>query len=133
MRFETSGKAAAAKPEIHAFWCEGCRAEDFWQENRGGDQVTFWREFEAKFPKITKYAKHVGLFGGDCNNALAGKLDFGAVEELATMELHGAEIWFSTLVWHFADWTPMGVFLERMFDCTFNWVSDEYVDPFNAI
>lgn len=147
-RFKDQAAAEAALPGIKRFLSEGIEAQDWWQRNRGmehdGQRAAFWDQFKAKFPMVVKYLEsfHAGcgggehcLVGGDCNNDLAGFLDFGGCEDdLDAVEVHGDELVYSATVWHFARWDPFVAFLESKFGATeTGWVSDEYLDPYDSI
>ena len=77
----------------------------------------------------------VELAGGDNNNNLAGKINFGIYGEEA--ELGGNErstLFFAAYVWHFADWDVLTTFLEEKFGLrNARWVSDEYINPFDLL
>jgi hypothetical protein len=131
--------------KIKQFFIEGAKSGDFWQENRGifhKKELTpetlsgFWVPFEKEFPMVSKYLTSIGLFGKDFNNALAGYLDFGnpeEVEENIYLSKDG-ELRYSAFVWHFADWNPLMKFLKTEFGLVnARYVSDEYLDPYDAL
>ena len=146
--FKDQAAAKAALPGIKRLISEGIEAQDWWQQHRGmereGDRAQFWEQFEAKFPMTVKYlesfragrcgGKH-SLLGGDCNNDLAGFLDFGGREDdVENVILEGIELRYSATVWHFAHWDPLVAFLELEFGAEeTGWVSDEYLDPYDSI
>ena len=127
---------------INAFIAEGQKAEDWWQNHRLcegtkpesplKDRGEFWVQFKARFPTVYEMLEGIHLAEGDCNNALAGKIDFGAEDERA----RGADgtLYFDALVWHFADWNVLANFLEKKFELTeVRWLSDEYTDIYDLL
>src|SRR3990167_8503589 len=73
-------KDNAPEAELTAFFEEGSMAEDFWQKHRGmdrdGTRAQFWTAFKEQFPTVYDFLPET-LRDGDCNNALASKLNFG--------------------------------------------------------
>lgn len=143
-RFKSQADAEAALPRVKRLISEGIEAQDYWQDHRGmereGKRAEFWKEFKKKFPVITKYLEsyRVGCCGhehflvdGDCNNDLAGQLDFGSHQDDAdNAEVHGSEIHYNATVWHFSHWDGFMQFLKSEFGAVkTGWLSDEYVDP----
>ena len=117
---------------INDFIKEGQRAEDWWQENRGSDQGEFWPKFKEFFPLVYEMLDDIQLAGKDCNNALAGTIDFGSESEQAGCD--AGTLYFDALVWHFADWNILAHFLEKKFGLTnARWLSDEYVDEYDLL
>jgi hypothetical protein len=83
-------------------------------------------------------------FGGDFNNELAGFLNFGCEDDIENLEFVEdytdedgtvvGELKYSAMVWHFADWDGFAHFLHREFGLkNVRWVSDEDVNPFDAL
>jgi len=136
-----------ALENIKKFILEVSEAQDWWQDHRdmevAGKRSTFWTEFEKKFPLTSKYLKCVKgygsdtvLFGGDCNNDLAGHLDFGDAGDVEnSLELDpDGEIRYSAEVWHFAQWDGFAKFLQSEYGLTnVRWISDEYMNPFDLL
>jgi hypothetical protein len=126
---------------IKAFFSEGMKAENYWQNNRDlettGHRLQFWETFVNAFPLVSKYLDSIGLYDRDCNNDLAGHLDFGydGEHDLENFYLtNTGEIGYSATVWHFADWNGLMNFLESEFGLTnTRWISDEYIDPFDLL
>lgn len=134
--FNTQQEAQAALPKIKKFITEGIEAEDFWQSRRNDNcddntRKIFWSDFEQKFPEISNYLRHASYFGGDCNNRLAGLLDFGTPDEAEYVDIDDNAIRYMAYVWHFADWEPWLDFVKKRYGAErFSWVNDEYVDDF---
>lgn len=137
-------KARFVNPEadldlkLRSFLKEGADAEEYWQSNRGMDKERrqeFWSGFEDRFPSVYQMLHMQKLAGGDCNNALAGKLDFGESESIEdNFDLQGQVLQFSAYVWHFADWDILCDFLKTEFGATAaEWLSDEYVCYFDML
>ncbi len=117
---------------IQDFFLEGQDAEDWWQTHRfvkdQGQHNRFWYEFKQNFPLVTELIHD--LIGGDCNNDLAGRLDFGDTEDTPppTIGQKPNEVLYDAIVWHYADWTPLCKFLKSHFGATAaGWLSDEYI------
>jgi hypothetical protein len=125
--------------KIRLFFLEGCEAEEYWQNNRDmneGKQVSFWMPFKKQFPTVSKYLKFINLLDKDCNNDLAGNLDFGSYQDIQdNFQLKdNGEIWYYAEVWHFADWNVLIKFLEHEYGVTnARWISDEYIEPFDLL
>lgn len=119
--------------QITEFIMEGQAANDWWQAHRGcPEPQRFWDRFTVKFPVVTEYLGD--LVGGDCNNELAGMLDFGNKNELEDIEIFGYELLYSCTCWHFASWNTFAAFLEQKFGAyRVNWLSDEYLDPYSCL
>jgi len=139
---------------IREFILEGCEAEIWWQDHRDYERIKddpektrakFWDQFTIKFPIISKYLKFIGKYGGDCNNALAGCIDFGTDEDVEDHldftegdedkngVVHG-ELRYSAEVWHFADWGGFAEFLENEFGVRdARWISEEDMNPYDLI
>ena len=134
-----------ALENIRKFILEACEAQDYWQDNRdmevAGKRKEFWSEFKKKFPMTSKYLKQTKslddkkLYGGDCNNDLAGYLDFGDKEDTEyNLELHDECMLYNAMVWHFANWDGFADFLKSEFGLTkVRWISDEYMNPFDVL
>jgi hypothetical protein len=120
---------------LKAFFLEGSEAGDFWQSNRGKSPEQFWPEFEKKFPAISEYLKGLGKYGKDCNNSLAGILDFGEKEDIEnSLEYHDNLLTYHAEVWHFADWDPLVNFLKSHLGAVkTGWISDEYSEASSEI
>lgn len=133
--------------KIKKFMREGSHAEDWWQHHReyergiGGNRVKFWEQFDAKFPLVSKYLKFINLHGKECNNDLAGHLDFGYWSDKKgddsdekNLVFEDDELRYHALVWHFADWDGLASFLTKEYGLTnVRWISDEYSDPFDSL
>jgi len=135
-KFSSVEKAEEAFPAVQAFLLEGAKAHDYWQDHRDMEKehrVEFWTEFKAKFPIVTKYLN--GHVDGDCNNELAGQLDFGEPEDVENhLQVEGREIWYHATVWHFAVWGALASFLVTEFGALhMNHLSDEYIEPFDLL
>jgi hypothetical protein len=125
--------------KIKEFFLEGSKAEDWWQEHRGidreGKRGEFWSEFEQNFPLVTKYMKFRKLFGKDCNNDLAGELDFGTEEDIGdSMYLDEDEFRYSAVIWHCATWDGIANYLKKEFGLkNVRWISEEDANMFDLI
>jgi len=134
-----------ALENIRKFILEACEAQDYWQDNRdmevAGKRKEFWSKFGKKFPLTSKYLKQTKsydnkiLYGGDCNNDLAGYLDFGDKEDAEdNLELYDEQLLYNAYVWHFANWDGFADFLKSEFGLTkVRWISDEYMNPFDVL
>lgn len=148
--FEKREWAEEVLPQLIELFREGYQACEWWQNNRRMTKEKFWPQFEEKFPQISEYLKRVRkqdlysddkdvkpLFGGDCNNALAGNLDFaGGADDPDEWSLHPdrAVMTYSSEVWHLADWEPIAEFIRRKFNpVRVTWISDEDVSPFELL
>ena len=111
-------------PSLRAFFEEGWNAYNFWQRNRSAPAYKFWPKFKSQFPLATELlGKRVD---GDCNNALAGEIDFVSLED-AVFKADGNALYYGGMVWHFADWRPLCKFLKTKFGATtVDYYSDEY-------
>lgn len=125
------GEAMREKAEaVAAFLDEGKEAKDYWQSCRHWDPKYFWPEFREKFPTVYRYLETVGAAEGDCNNGLAGLLEFPENVE----NTPDGEIWLSGEVWHFADWDPLKEFVVLRFGAVeAPWLSDEHISPFDLL
>ncbi|KYC52813.1 MAG: hypothetical protein AMQ22_00604 [Candidatus Methanofastidiosum methylothiophilum] len=135
-RFESEEKLNKLYPKIEKFINQGIEAYDWWQDNRGmersGEREKFWNEFQNKFPMI--YAYLGDLAGKDCGNALAGHLDFGNEGDVEhSLCMSGPILTYSSLVWHFADWTRFANALKEIGALKVDWISDECMDPFELL
>jgi hypothetical protein len=127
--------------QIRKFFLEGCKAEEYWQTNRDhiddGKRVSFWMPFKKQFPTVSKYLAFIKRLDGDCNNELAGVLDFGCKEDIQENFAFNAEreeIWYYAEVWHFADWDVLIRFLENEYGLkNVRWISDGYIEPFDLL
>ena len=126
--YRSPEEAKAALPKVAAYLSEGSKAHDFWQANRSRKPEDFWPGFEKNFPEVSNYLRWCMIFGGDCNNSLAGMMSFG--EEMDVVEnliAEGRVIKYSAEVWHFADWKPLFEFIcKRTGGHSFKWLSDEW-------
>jgi len=132
-----------ALENIKKFIIEASEAQDYWQDNRemeiAGNRSEFWIGFGEKFPLTSKYLKQTKdgdtmLYGGDCNNDLAGYLDFGDNENADNLELCDENLRYHACVWHFANWNGFANFLKSEFGLKkVRWISDEYMNPFDVL
>lgn len=139
-RFKDDAAAAEALPKIKAFIAEGIRAGDWWQAHRDlerdGRRHEFWNSFATEFPLVYKYLGMFRAADGDCNNALAGLLDFGASEDyVEDVNQDGAVLSYgSGSIWHFTDWSHFMDFLQSEFGAVkTTYCSDEYMDPMDVL
>ena len=119
-------------PKIEAFIKQGREAEDYWQQHRemerSGNRTSFWSEFKKKFPDVVEYLEPSGLVDGDCNNDLAGKLDFNDCgDEMNFVLFDDGVLQYSATVWHFATWDYFVDYLTKKYGGTNGkWWSDEW-------
>ena len=120
-------------PKIKAFFVKGCEAYDYWQSNRTKPREFFRKEFEKKFPQISDY---INTIPNIWYKGLSGRLSFANskadVEDMTYNKTSlGDELFFESIVWHFAEWTPLVNYVQKKFGGIKNtWTSDEYVPPF---
>jgi hypothetical protein len=138
--FNSNDDAKRAMVQITPLIEQGIEAQDWWQDHRGMDESErpeFWKQFSERFPAVTEYLGETrsrnSLVGGDCNNELAGELDFGSDSDIESLMLNGSEIWYCGYVWHFADWTRLADAFYRAGAVKVNWISDENMNPFDTI
>lgn len=133
-RFNSAGELSSKMGEIKDFFEQGCNAEDYWQTNRDKKPSEFWPTFKQEFPLIVEYLGDK-FVGGDCNNDLAGVLNFGSEEDVDHALRHeGAILYYSAYTWHFANWDKIANFLEKYFGAVAtNWLSDEHLNPFDCL
>ena len=125
--------------KIVEFLHEGSKSEDWWQDHRdyerAGKRVEFWNEFKQNFPMVYKYLTMVGLNDKDCDNELAGMIDFGDEEDVDhNVNLDGNEFKYCAYVWHFANWDGLCQFISgefRMYNV--RCVSEEDINPYDCI
>lgn len=120
---------------IREFIKEGINAGDWWQEHRDCKNCDeFWKHFVTKFPNIAKTIPD--KIGGDCDNALAGVLNYGNyVEDVEYNYQKDREvIRYTAYVWHFSNWDRFAHALRTQFGASqVTWISEEYLDPFDTI
>lgn len=85
----------------------------------------------AVYAYLIKYCpKAVGPY--EFNNAVAGQMDMSGQDSHAKQI--GSVIRYHATVWHFADWDPfMKWAKDELGAKKANWMSDEYVDPFDSL
>ena len=119
-------------PKIEAFIKQGRDAENYWQEHRemerSGNRAAFWSEFKKKFPDIVEYLEPTGLVDGDCNNDLAGQIDFDDCNgEMNFVLFDDGVFQYSAMVWHFSNWDHFLNYLTKKYGGTNGkWWSDEW-------
>lgn len=131
IHFKTVEEAKKSFFPIKDFFEEGYNAYEYWQDNRGVEEIKFWKEFKDQFTVVTEYLKYINCYGvgKDHDNGLAGKLDFmGDKEDIDNFELNDKVISYFSTVWHFADWDYLSNFIEDKWNCRFRWISDEYAN-----
>ena len=114
------------KQAIKKFFTEGIQAEEYWQKNRGETPDKFWPGF--RFPVVSEYLRtcaQINVISGDCNNSLAGLLDFGSEEDLEHLSLEGKQLAYEPLVWHMANWGPLADFMKLKFGAETVWIGSE--------
>jgi len=95
-RFGNAEKFSFQLEELKKFINEGYKAYEFWQDNRDKFKDLprrFWEKFEIQFPQIKEFLESIGKFGGDCNNTLAGILEFPTPE--ASEKINDQKLVFS--------------------------------------
>lgn len=144
--FDTPQDAQKAFPKIQKFFKQGFKAYDFWQKRQETEnRDKLWDQIDKKFPEVGNYLRTVQYknfntgefeiaYGNDPDNALAGLLDFGDKNEIKLMRVVDNAIWYSAYVWHFADWNPILNFIRKRYGALrTEWLSDEYIDPFDLL
>lgn len=123
-QFASEDDLTAKLPALRTFFTQGANAYDFWQKNRMAKPETFWATFTKRYPLVAQLlGKYVG---GDCNNALAGLIDFIRLD-WAVFKQDKNTLYYGGTVWHFADWEPLCAFLQTQFGATkVKFLSDEY-------
>jgi hypothetical protein len=138
--FESERAAKVALPKVEKFFKQGIKAYNYWQKHRDSKTTAaqFWIDIDKKFPEIGNYLRYAKLYGGDKNNKLAGQLDFGSMDDLSNLGVNKSErdsewaIWYSAMVWHFADWNKIMEFIVKRYEAEeASWISDEYVNYFD--
>lgn len=126
------------KEKLYAFFVEGEKAYNYWQNNREQpkETVVFWKEFTTQFPIVSKLISD--LVGGDKDNSLAGELSIIApnhCNEYGWVNKNTSEVLFYCAeTWHFASWDRLCTFLCTEFHATSaNWLSDEYVNLWDLL
>lgn len=134
-----------ALEKIRLFIIEASEAQDYWQKHRdmevAGKRDEFWKGFKEKFPITSKYLRQTKnyddkkLYGGDCNNDLAGYLDFGDKEDMEyNLKVCDGEMLYNAYVWHFANWDGFAKFLQSEYGLTnVRWINEEYMNPFDML
>jgi hypothetical protein len=119
-------------PKIKKFILQGRKAEDYWQKHRDmeltGNRGAFWFEFKKKFPQVVEYLSQTGLVDGDCNNELAGRLDFNDCCDNMSLKLsEDGVLTYTATVWHFATWEYFVDYIMKKYGGTAGtWWSDEH-------
>lgn len=131
-RFESEEKLKELYPKIKEFMYQGAASYDWWQENRGMQCDKFWVEFKKKFPMVYTYLGD--LKNKDCNNGLAGSLDFGSKEDVDfNLSMNGDVLTYYATVWHFASWYLLKEAILKIGAIRAGWISDEDIDPFDLL
>lgn len=154
--FDTKENAAASFETFGDLCVEFCKSDRFWQKNRGisfldNDETVpmtdeeFWTQFETIFPNVAEYLKGLGSgrhgygespWGVDRRNGLAGLLEpIGREDDVSNIYLVDNQIWWSSEVWHFADWDPFIRYaVNKLPGCeSGRYMSDEYADLFDLV
>jgi hypothetical protein len=148
LTFDNIDSAKIAYEPFKALLLEIYSAGEFWQKYRGlehdeenNGRGWFWQEFEEKFPNASEYLKSIDhyrsdttnpIWGGDCNNSLAGLLDvLGSPDDTDYVLQENTYILWNSTVWHFSDWDPFIEFCKKTIKGCIKggWLSDEYVEP----
>jgi hypothetical protein len=106
--------------------------QDEWQSHRSDEDVmtqisrlmkhkTVWKELELDNLPIDKSDKGT--------NFLAGEID---MSEDYSLEVRNNEIRLSCMVWHFSNWDRLTNYLKKQGAFSADWISDEYVNPFDS-
>lgn len=149
-RFADSKTAQRVGAEFRKLVAEGRLAYDWWQDHRRGNDAEFWVKFRKGFPLTTGYLEPVtvidypakaaakfkgetprcAVLDGDCGNALAGLLDFGAddSESGEWPEVDGSVLTWSAEVWHWATWKWVVAWLVAHGATAADYLSDEHAD-----
>lgn len=141
-------KAIFAKPlttkqakDIRGFMLEVSIAEQFWQDNRDNPPSKFWPKFRRMYPLATAYLNVQGIntVDGDNNNALAGHLETGWLDEVMeavqNIQAGQTEIRYCAEVWHLASWESLANWFKSKYGAqSVSWASEEDLeesDPFD--
>lgn len=141
---------------IKTFIEEGINAHEWWQKYRFVDsedlkhipnitpenndppdsqptnRIEFWIMFRSKFLNVYEYLGN--LVYKDCNNSLAGNLNFGEPCDLENLVRDDNIILYSAECWHFANWQNFADFIKTKTNADkVAWVSEEDLDPFECI
>ena len=112
--FQSEARAEEVSKELNKFFAEAKDAYNFWQKGRDGDQKTFCKIFEKRYPLTTEYLKDADLWGNKNINALSGKMDLG--QEGDETLVQGTTVGYgSDDVWHFSNWTPVCNFIKKKY------------------
>jgi hypothetical protein len=107
-------------------------AEIYWQSHRDWQRENRCHEFwlgMKQFPEVMQYLKALDLWGGDCNNDLAGHLEIvGTYQDALRMKIEGDTIVWESEVWHHADFDSIGAYFRTVYGAELEWWSDEYID-----
>ena len=113
-------------PKIIAFLKEGQQAQEWWQEHRNNKPAKFWKPFQTNFPIVSQYLIQANLFGKDCNNDLAGNLEFGYEGMDKNADKTTNEFHWSAEVWHMGSWEHFPKFFQTQFGASkVVWGSEE--------
>ena len=50
-----------------------------------------------------------------------------------TLDVGGSILYYYSLVSHLADWDPLAEYMQKKWGCKVNWISDEYINPFDLL
>jgi len=129
--YETEQGAARAHEAFIELCRQGTEAASWWQDHRHEEPRTFWAAFTSRFPVVSECLVISGIqTEGDCNNTLAGKLNFPDIDgDEATMSTNDTVLYAQGYVWHFADWDILTTWLKvKTGAVAAGWLSDEYAN-----
>ena len=131
-RFESAEAAERALPQVLKLLQRTADCYAAWQGDRDGGA--------ARFSAYKDVFKTLGITSKDWDNDLAGQLDSplvargdGTYENEEQLGTDGPVLMFSGEVWHFANWTGFERALLKMGAIKVAWLSDEHMNPFDAI
>jgi len=140
-RFESAEAAQQSLPKIKEFLEQMAKAENDWQTLRGQKDRSvseLFAQLKTKYPNVFELLELAKLFeregNGDISmNFLAGQLSSPAGDTDWEIWRNGAVIGFHGTVWHYANWEPLVQAIKRLGAQSANYVSDEYLNPYDEL
>lgn len=122
---------------LFRFLEENENAYEFWQNNRK-ENPNFWDTFKIEYPITYGYLSGYTDVPLDTynHNSLAGILGYTSnldIHENLNKDDSELEITYSQEVWHHATWDPLIKMLTDKFECEADYLSDEYINPFDLL
>ena len=98
------------------------------------DQVYSFRldEINPVSDEFRKQYPHAADFLTSVNISTMYRLpDVGFAE--GTLDVGGSVLYYYSLVGHLNDWEPLAEYMQKKWGCKVNWLSDEYINPFDLL